>query len=379
MKILHINCNYVGTPLHRVMVSHLQKKGTQVTVYTPLWDEKQRRAFDPRPDEIIKVCFSKWDKFFYYAKQAKILASVKKEIRDFSSYDLIHAFTLLTDGNVAYRLHREYGIPYVVAIRDTDVNSFFRLKPYLRPRGVRIMRNAKAVFFLSESYKASVLARFVPKKYREEILSKTCVMPNGIDDFWLENLDTGRDIKAAEARIAKKQLSVVCVGKINKRKNIPTVQTALEILRGRGWQIDFSVIGKAEDQEEIKKITADPHTAYYPPTNKEGLIDFYRKADLFVLASHTETFGLVYAEAMSQGLPVLYTRGQGFDGQFPDGEVGYAVSDTSPQEIADAIQRLCGEYGRVAANVTADVQKFKWDDICEQYLQIYRGIIHDSD
>jgi len=43
------------------------------------------------------------------------------------------------------------------------------------------------------------------------------------------------------------------------------------------------------------------------------------------MPSITETFGLVYAEALSQGLPVLYTRGQGFDRQFEEGEVGYAV------------------------------------------------------
>lgn len=40
------------------------------------------------------------------------------------------------------------------------------------------------------------------------------------------------------------------------------------------------------------------------------------------MPSHKETFGLVYAEAMSQGLPIIYTKNQGFDGQFPDGYVG---------------------------------------------------------
>ena len=40
----------------------------------------------------------------------------------------------------------------------------------------------------------------------------------------------------------------------------------------------------------------------------------------FCLPSHAETFGLVYVEAMSQGLPIIY-EGQGFDKQFQDGEV----------------------------------------------------------
>jgi len=80
---------------------------------------------------------------------------------------------------------------------------------------------------------------------------------------------------------------------------------------------------------------------------------------------------------MSQGLPVIYTRGQGFDGQFEEGEVGFAVSDSDPKEIADAIEKVCRDYRRIATNVTSDVQKFKWADICEEYREIYRGIVND--
>ena len=377
MKVLHINCNYVGTSLHRIMASHLKSQDIQPVIYTPLWNADEMERFKPRSDEVVDVCFKRWDRLFYFAKQRKIFASVNRKVEDLREFEMIHAFTLLTDGNVAYKLSGKYGIPYVVAIRDTDVNSFFRLKPYLRPLGVKIMRNAKAVFFLSNSYKESVISRYVPEKYRKAILEKTHVIPNGIDDFWLENLYSSRDISATEQKIQNHTLSVVCVGKINRRKNIPTLQKALAILRKRGWTIDLSVIGKVEDDSEINQIKQDPYTTCYPPTNKEGLIDYYRKADLFVLASHTETFGLVYAEAMSQGLPVIYTRGQGFDGQFREGEVGYAVSDTNPEEIADAIEKVCGEYGRIARNVTKCVQKFKWDDICEEYRKIYRGIVND--
>lgn len=377
MKILHINCNYVGTSLHRIMVAHYKSKGLNPVVYTPLWDTNELARFKPRPGEVIDVCFRKWDKFFYFCKQRKIYNSIKKRVEGLSSFDITHAFTLLTDGNVAYKLKKEYGIPYVVAIRDTDVNSFFRLKPYLRPLGIKIMRNAKAVFFLSNSYKELVISRFVPDKYKDDIVSKTHVIPNGIDDFWLDNLYTERNIDLTEKKLFEKRLSVICVGRINKRKNIPTVQKALAILCECGWQIDFKVIGQIEDQSEIEKIKADSNTAYYPPTNKEGLIDYYRKADIFVLASHTETFGLVYAEAMSQGLPVIYTRGQGFDGQFEEGEVGFAVSDSDPKEIADAIKKVCRDYRRIATNVTSDVQKFKWADICEEYREIYRGIVND--
>ena len=75
---------------------------------------------------------------------------------------MIHAYTLFTDGNVARTLSKKYGVPYVVAIRDTDVNDFFRYRPYLIKLGSQIMKDASAVFFLSESYKRIVLEKYVP-------------------------------------------------------------------------------------------------------------------------------------------------------------------------------------------------------------------------
>lgn len=371
MKILHINCNYVGTALHRVMIRHLTAPGVENTVFCPISSQAEKDAFQAQANEHIAVCFRRHDRILYFLKQKKIISAAQAAV-EVSDCDVIHAYTLMTDGNTARTLAKKYKKPYFVAVRDTDVNSFFRLKPYLRPLGVRIMRDASAVFFLSEAYRTEVLEHIVPERYRAEIAEKTHVVPNGIDSFWLEHRYTERDISAARERFAQKQLRAVCVGRINKRKNIPAVQAALASLREAGWTTSLTVIGKTEDAEELERIRADECTVCLPPTDQRGLIDHYRNADVFVLASHTETFGLVYAEAMSQALPVVYTRGQGFDGQFSEGEVGYSVSDRDPAEIADAIERVCADYERLSANAVERCLRFNWDQICESYRMLYR-------
>ena len=136
----------------------------------------------------------------------------------------------------------------------------------------------------------------------------------------------------------------------------------------------MEVIGKTEDEAELEKIQLDDHTVVLPPVDQYTLINHYRNADVFVLASHTETFGLVYAEAMSQALPVIYTRGQGFDGHFPEGEVGFSVNDNDSQEIADAIERICKDYRRIATNAVVQCRRFNWDDICKTYQLLYKRI-----
>ena len=93
------------------------------------------------------------------------------------------------------------------------------------------------------------------------------------------------------------------------------------------------------------------------------------------MPSFTETFGLVYAEAMSQGLPVVYTRGQGFDGQFEEGFAGYSVNSNSPEEIADVIEKIIADYSTISANCISGALQFNWKEIAEKYYEIYECIL----
>ena len=108
---------------------------------------------------------------------------------------------------------------------------------------------------------------------------------------------------------------------------------------------------------------------------KEELINEYRSHDIFLMPSITEAFGLVYAEAMSQGLPVIYTKGQGFYGQFPEGCVGYAVDCKDPHDIANKIVKVLNDYKVISKACTEEVDKFAWQRISQDYSNLYHSII----
>ena len=117
---------------------------------------------------------------------------------------------------------------------------------------------------------------------------------------------------------------------------------------------------------------------YIQPLNKEKLISYYRKADIYVMPSHKETFGLVYAEAMSQGLPVLYSRGQGFDRQFAEGIIGFSVDSHSPKEVAEKIIAAYDQRERIQRNSIQNVDRFCWFSICKKYVELYSAILNHS-
>jgi glycosyltransferase involved in cell wall biosynthesis len=372
MKVLHINRNYITSALHQVMMGHLNSTEIDNIVFAPT-DNKKAAVITPENNVIVSECFNRWDRFFFNYKQAKIRKSLLNTC-DVSVFDCIHAYTLFTDGNCAMNISEKYKIPFIVAVRNADVNDFLKKLPHLRKRGIEIMNRASAILFLSKAYLNQVFDKYVPERLKEELLKKTHIIPNGIDDFWLENTVQSIDMMHFR-RISRNELRLLYVGRIDKNKNVPTILKTIEILKKDGWNANLTVVGKIEDKFEYRKFAFSPYVTYIPAQPKEKLIHIYRNNDIFVMPSFTESFGLVYAEAMSQGLPVIYTRGQGFDGQFPEGEVGYPVNADSAQSIADAIKLIVEKYNVISNTVTKNVTKFTWTNIVNKYATIYKDIV----
>lgn len=371
MKILHINCNYMDSWLHQNMIETLDRLEVESKVFVPLY-QLNGHIVKPNANVNPAVCFRKWDRIAYGYKQNKIIKRIKADY-NVTEFSCLHAYTLFTDGNVARSLYKEFNIPYVVAVRNTDVNDFFKRMIHLRSTGIKVMKDAKAIFFLSKAYYEKVINTYVPREIREEIIRKSHIVPNGIDDFWHDNINEEKN--NLQHKFEEKKIRLIYAGGIDKNKNIGLTCKAKQYLENQGYDLSFCVIGKIKDKSVYEEIKSS--VEYHKPKAKEELINFYRSADVFVMPSHTETFGLVYAEAMTQGLPVLYTKGQGFDGQFDDGLVGFSISDTDYTDVARKIVACIGDYDRLRNNCIQKVSKFKWDVICKEYVECYKKVVEN--
>lgn len=367
MRILHINCNYIGTTLHQLMIEELERLGIENEVFVPTYD-KTIAVIKPNDNVYVSECFNKWDRLIFDYKQKKILKAIEEHY-DITGFDIIHAYTLFTDGNIARILSKKYGIPYVVAVRNTDVNDFFKHMIHLRGRGVINMLRASKVFFLSDSYRKIVFEKYIPETKKREIIGKVAIIPNGIDDFWF------KDSGVLEEKEIGDTIRLIYAGGIDKNKNITATQGAMRILRNEGVNSTLVVVGKIKERETYEKIVQDKYTNVLPATDKQGLANLYKNADIFIMPSITESFGLVYAEAMSQGLPVIYTAGQGFDGQFVEGIVGYHVCCTNERDIAKKIKMVINNYMTIRKNTQFAARKFNWNSICNEYISVYKSIL----
>lgn len=359
MRVLHINSYYSGSKLYKNLYDQQEKNGLDISVFLPVASQLDNND-DFGEYTTISVNHKKYDRFIFHLKHSKILKDITNKY-DMEKYSLIHAHSLFSNGYVAMKLKEKYGIPYMVAVRNTDVNTFFKRMVHLRKMGIRILENADQVIFLSKSYRDKVIEKYVPVDLKAKILNKTLIIPNGIDDFWLKNRGNIRTTPN------KKDLRLLYVGVINKNKNVTTTIKALDLLIKEGIKARLTVVGRIEDQSIYDHIKTLNYVEYIEPKPKEELIKIYRQNDIFVMPSIHESFGLVYVEAMSQGLPVIYTKGEGFDGQFENGVVGYGVDCFSAKEITDRIKDILCNYLLLTDNCVQQTGIFRWCEIAEQY------------
>ena len=192
---------------------------------------------------------------------------------------------------------------------------------------------------------------------------------------------------AAPAAESSPTLNILCVGRLSRHK-------------GQGWLLDvyrqareeflrparLILVGRDEDAEEELKATVRAaglvrEVVFTGELEDAELGRQYQEADLFVLFSHYEAFGLVYFEAMLGGLPVLthdvganrelLTQGAvvvpAFDRDAAAAELTRLVNDND-------YRRQLGEDGRQYA-----LREFTWSTVAEKYLAVYRGAAGGKD
>jgi glycosyltransferase involved in cell wall biosynthesis len=375
MKILHLCSYYVGSKIYKNLfetISETTKKYNQ-NVFIPV--RKVEHLNVNRTEEhgiclyYIK-CLSLMTRLSFLFKQMILILAFKKIVQkssDILSSDIIHAHTLYSDGFLAWYLKYKYQIPYIVTVRTTDVNIFEKYLPHWKPFTKQVLKNAECVVFLSEQHKKPICLKY------GNVLRKTVIVPNGVDQFWIENSILKKE------NILKLGKKGIYVGEINKNKNIKKAIHAFFEAQNQNDSIFVVIGGTYQDYKKIYgrlNLEVLGRVQFLGRANDKELIKKHlRDSDVFIMPSHMETFGLVYLEAISQCTPVVYSLGQGFDGLFPVGVVGFKCD---PKD-SDSIQRAVGfALDKFPNGLDFDLKKynpisdFSWDEVTSILLdQVY--------
>lgn len=372
--VLHITNDYSGSSVYKHLARELDHLGMRQIIYSPVKEissiGKNKIDFNIIESEIIysHVLNKTTDRIFYKRKIKKIVNDTISKI-DFSKITLIHAHTWYSDGGVAYELSKKLNIPYIITVRSTDLNVFFKYLIHLRGYGKDILQSAQRIIFISPCFKTKMFSHSYFAKSRHAFSEKSMTIPNGIDSFWIENAQVRR-------KPISKQLRILYIGTFIRRKNVLRLIEATRLLSERGTPFHLELVGGggSDTKRIMDLVKKDNRITYHGKIyDKSILRDIIRNSDIFAMPSYNETFGLVYLEALSQGIPILYTKDDGIDGYYPT-SIGEAVNSKKVNEIVLGLERIHTNYERYSFSPENITKNHDWSVIAKRYESIYYDV-----
>ena len=352
----------------------LANAGNEVSIFTTNVDGANDSDVPlGRPVDIegVKVWYfpSKFLRRLYWAPRMN--SALREHIHQF---DLVHLHSVfLWPTWAAARAARKSGVPYLVAPRGMMVRELIRRKNrWLKTAWIRLIerRNLEhaAGIHVTAPMEGKELERFgfnFPQSH---------YIPNGVDP------PSDEELTRASSSAIPDEPYVLFLSRINWKKGLDRLVKAWA---GVPDQL-LVVAGNDEEgyQAKIEKLAGEEGVVerirFIGPVKGTDKWLLYRNAQLFVLPSYSENFGIVVLEAMASGCPVAVTSGVGLADTVENERCGVLL-DGTPRQMASAINGLLsdqagrnemGDRGRQVA-----CSQFSWQSIARDMEQVYKVIL----
>ncbi|MBI2877903.1 MAG: glycosyltransferase [Candidatus Tectomicrobia bacterium] len=316
-------------------------------------------------------------------------------------YDLLDGHYWLS-GWAAWELKKAWGIPAVQRFHTLGYPKNLASRPDGEKETALRLYWERALLHLMDQLVAATPAekQSLVESLQEERLSfhrrasdKVEVIPCGVD------VELFRPIPPEEARarlgLGPEKMALF-VGRIDPIKGIDTlIRAVTHLIRAPGLARDrFRLIligGHPQNEmegQELKKLEAlacqlgvRESITFLPAQPQEQLVAFYGAADLLVLPSRYESFGMVALEAMACGTPVVASRVGGLRYTVADGRTGFLVPEGDAPLLAAKIETILQDdplRARLGAQGIQWARGFRWSRVADQVLSLYERMLTRS-
>jgi glycosyltransferase involved in cell wall biosynthesis len=363
----------------RMMERALSDQGVMVETTTTDDDGPGVRLCRPLGVRLEEEGAKRW----YFRKSSELFklswSFLPWMLRSVSRYDLVHVHALFSFTSVAAAWSaRRARVPYV--IRPLGVLARYgvtRRRPLFKRLSLRfvegpLLRDAAAVHFTSEAERDEALALGIPMR--------SVVIPLGVEPVPAGN--AGRFLEREPERADP--IRLVYLSRLHPKKNLEGLLRALGLLRREGMQPGL-LIGGAGDGAYVGQLHAlareegvADQLRWLGHVSGDSKADLLEAADLFVLPSFSENFGIAVVEALAAGLPCVLGRGVALAGKVESAEAGVAV-DPEPASIAMGLRQYLesAERRRTAGDAARRLARSEYsvERMGEQLVALYRSIL----
>ncbi len=379
MKILHVTQFFspvhggsAEVPYH--LSKELAKRGHEVTIYTS--DYKLSQDYISSIPSVEVHPFKTWSSWANLYVTPGIINRAREETRHF---DIIHMHNYRSFQNLVIAHYaRKYGIPYVLQAHGS-ATTFFQ-KGILK----RIFDTIWGYRILKDASRVIAVTKIEAEQYRSMGVGedKIEVVPHGIDLPEFDNLPKRGGLRKKYG-LDNSQRIILYLGRIHKTKGLDLLTRAFAGLSEKLDDAKLVIVGPDGGYlSSLKKLIADLEISdkvlFTGPFYGQEKLSAYVDADVYVLPSSYEIFGITVLEAMACSIPVVVTDRCGI-ADVINGQAGVAVS-YDKDELSNAILRMLSdekmrrEFGERGKLLVRD--KFNWEKIAERIETAYKNILN---
>jgi len=250
-----------------------------------------------------------------------------------------------------------------------------------------IIKAASLIISLSEAEKKDLNALYGAP------LEKITVIPGGINLAQFQCLP--KENCREKLNFRKNDFVLLFVGRLEWRKGLGTLISAVNLLKNdipniKGIIVGGRIFGRQKNKDDFKEYQRLLRKA--KEENVEELIRFvgrvdhgrlplyYSAADIFVIPSYYEPFGLVTLEAMACRVPVIASKMGGLQISVKDGETGLLFEPRNAKDLKEKVLRLYNSKElaeKLVKNAYDNIKNnYSWKDIAEKIRNIYKSLLN---
>jgi glycogen synthase len=302
------------------------------------------------------------------------------ELGDRLEFDLVHGHDWLV-ANACDHLARRMSAPLITTIHATEYGrhqGWVNDHPQSYIHGVErwITNRSQRVIACSAYMREQIADIFGVAEGR------ITVIPNGIDPLDLPQSDPAELARLRMSFAAPEERLVLLIGRLVYEKGFQLALEAMPRVIAAAPGTRFLVAGSGTHEEELKRQAEElglmEHGTFLGWIGDDVLHTLYGIADLTVVPSIYEPFGLVALEAMASGCPCIVADTGGLREVVPHEEAGLRFAARDPEALAEVAIRVLSDpelEARLIAEAKEHVRRFDWGDVAVQTAAVYAELV----
>lgn len=302
--------------------------------------------------------------FFWFVKSVGYMMKNRKDIL------VTHAHYAFPTGYLSLIGKKLFSLPYVVTVHGGDIDKMAAKNERIANMTQKILQQASAVIVVGDRLKRDVIDRFgVPEE-------RVHTMSMGVDTNIFKT--ASKEAMRQELKISPNDKMILFVGNMIEAKGVLDLVNAFKRVHQSYPDATLHLIGSGKDESFMRTFAAcvqpDAPIVHHPPMPQKEVAKWIAAADVFVLPSHHEGFGLVALEAMAVGTTVVASNVGGLSYLLDDG-AGILVEAQNPDSLAAGIVQAFDENpeGR-KMKMSHKVADHTYDVIADRLLTIYESV-----